>query len=481
MKGLMINQKDKYINYVAGLGKRIGGLEIKRVVAWVGAVTLIALSLTACAYAERGVDGVTQTDVSTTDYFETFHMHSDITSLNITDSDCSKLFFTDQKDEGAKENAKASASIASREQLLAELDAELNKKWFSHVANDFFVRTLHQLYQHYPDWQNTYADMPRVDEYIRTNLIDVVAKINEIRCYEENSKEAQDLLAEGSAAGFTDSNFNITLIYTDPATANEDVQNHDIECFFHEVTHCNQNNIVFNYDFFNSDHQQLMFTEGGATFHQKFVTQLTPDHGGSWSVLNENASRILEYQKSNGTGYLLDLNAYENLVYLTGYNVIYGVEQGDAYNTIEKTIAQKYGMEKAINIMKTMDEWYNQYQKNWQGDKVYELSVQLQNLYLDCIKQDIQRLDVHNQEQIKTYMEIYRNYKMNNLAHVFDQDGNDITNQVFDIDALDELLIDKIIESNALEPFSSNTKLNRMAIKTLLFASNESYFEADGC
>jgi len=367
------------------------------------------------------------------------------------------------------------------DQLVTNLNAELDKKDFSEEAREFFKDTLDKLYKNYPEWQKTYKDMPSREQYIQINLIDVVEKISKVNLYEENSEEAKELDRQGEALGFTTSDFEITLVYKDPDNAEEFQHNNDIERFFHEVTHCNQKNIVFNYEFFADDENKMeLFTEGGATFHMKFVNELTPEQQGTWSISDGKGNNTIDYNKDNCSGYLVHLNAYENLVYFAGYDAVYAVEQGQDYSTIEKSIANKYGEEKAKNIVTTMEKWFSEYTDNWQSDKTYNLSIKLQNLYLDCIKEDIKNLDTGNKEQIKDYMEIYRNYKMKNLPQIIDSEGKNHTNEIFKIDTIDNMLIDKIVESDAMGKFSSNQKLNRMAIKSLLFASNEAYYEKDG-
>lgn len=366
-------------------------------------------------------------------------------------------------------------------QLVTNLNNELDKKDFSQEARDLFKDTLDRLYKNYPEWQRAYKDMPSREQYIQVNLIDAIKTINKIELYEEDSEEAQELDEQGFASGFTSSDFEITLVYKDPTYAEEFERQNDIERFLHEVIHCKQRNIAFNTELFNGDENlKNLFVEGSATFHMKFVNRLTSQQRGMWSISNEDETSTIDYSKDNCTGYLIELNAYENLVYLAGYDAIYSVEQGQDYSTIENAIASKYGEEKANNIIATMVEWYNEYSENWQSDKAYNLAIKLQNLYFDCIKEDIQNLDIKDKDQIKKYMEIYRNYKLKNLPQIIDSNGENCTNEIFNIDSIDNMLIDKIIESDAMGKFSSNEKLNRMAIKSLIFASNDAYFEKDG-
>ena len=92
----------------------------------------------------------------------------------------------------------------------------------------------------------------------------------------------------------------------------------------------------------------------------------------------------------------------------------------------------------------------------------------------ECVKQEIQALDPHNPKAIKKYMDVYRNYKLKIMPSVQDEAYKLHTNEVFEIDAADELLIDKIEEAH-LFSFSNNKGLNRMAIKSILYADNNSH------
>ena len=95
-----------------------------------------------------------------------------------------------------------------------------------------------------------------------------------------------------------------------------------------------------------------------------------------------------------------------------------------------------------------------------------------------CAKKDIESLNSKN--DVKKYINIYRGYKLNNLAQITDSEGNNITNEIFNIDELDNKMISKILEYNAIPEFTQNQKLNNMALKAILMASNESYYDKEG-
>lgn len=65
------------------------------------------------------------------------------------------------------------------------------------------------------------------------------------------------------------------------------------------------------------------------------------------------------------------------------------------------------------------------------------------------------------------------------MPSVQDEEYNFYTNEDFEVDAADELLIDKIEEAR-LYNYSKNRKLNRLAIKSILYADNNYHGEPFG-
>ncbi len=381
---------------------------------------------------------------------------------------------TSRGDEVERPSNKQENDIATYNKLLNNMNAELNKKDFSKEAKEAFKDVLDSLYKNYPTWQSVYKDLPPVEEYIENNLINTIKDINSISIYDANSEEGKKLQEEGEALGKVDANWNITMIFR-----GEEEHQEDVERFFHEIIHIKQKNIVFNDSYYNGNEElRTIILEGSTTFNQKFVNPLTPKVGGTWAIANEKGTRKLNYNNDTGIGYLVELNAYENLVYLAGYNTMDKVEKGEiSLSELKGTIAENYGQNKSNKIWDKMTEWYGTYKsEGWQSDKAYQTGIEVQKLYLECIKQDIEQL---NHNQIEKYMDIYRNYKLKNLPQVLDSNENNITNEIFDIDTLDNLMVDKIVEANVMN-FTSNEQENRKAIKAVLYASNEAYYDTSG-
>ncbi len=363
--------------------------------------------------------------------------------------------------------------VVKYNELLNKMNAELAKKNFSKEANQAFKRVLDKLYKNYPTWQGAYKDLPPVEEYIQNNLIDTIKNINSITIYDAESEIGKKLLEQGQALGQTDSEGNITMIFKGGTEEND-----DIERTFHEIIHCKQIQILFNQEYFKDNEElRLLMLEGSTTFHQKFVNPLDVKVGGTWTISNEAGTSTLNYNKDNCLGYLVELNAFENLVYLAGYDTMDKVEKGEiSLSELKETIAKNYGQDKSNKIWNTMHKWYSAYNENWQSDEAYQAGIELQNLYLECVEQDINKLKPN---QVKQFMDVYRNYKLKNLAQIENSNGENITNQVFDIDKLDDLMVEKVMEANEIY-FTPNKEMNKMAIKSVLYASNKAYYDTSG-
>lgn len=326
-------------------------------------------------------------------------------------------------------------------ELLNKMNSELAKKNFSKEANQVFKDIFDKLYKNYPTWQKAYKDLPSVEEYIKNNLIDTIKNINSITIYDSESEMGQKLQEQGQALGQTDSKGNITMIFRGGEEHND-----DIERTSHEIKHCGQEEILFNQEYFKGNEViWQLIVEGSATFHQKFVNPLDINVGGTWAISNEAGTSTINYNKDNCLGYLVELNAYENLVYLAGYDTMNKVEKGEiSLLDLKNTIAKSYGQDKADKIWNTMVEWYSEYNKNWKSDKAYQAGIELQKLYLECIEQDIKNL---KPEQVEAFGTVYGYYKSKKLPQIENSNGENITEEVFDINRLDALIVQKEIES----------------------------------
>lgn len=333
--------------------------------------------------------------------------------------------------------------------LLEQLNNELSKKSFSEEVNKLFLDTFEALYNNYSSWEKGYKDLPSKAEYINNNLTNVIKNIDKVDFYKRNSEKANKLIEEGLPIAWTevteDDKLKITIIAEPSTTEDKEARVEDIENFSHEIIHCKEKSITFNSEYFNGyEELEQLFTEGGATFHMKFIKPSTAEAAGSWLISDENGEINIAYTKDNCQGYLVEMNAYEKLVYLAGYNVIDKAEKGEVpLSALKDTIAEKYGEKQVDEFLQTMKDWYTEYLNSYKGEKIYNLAIDLENQFLDFIKQDIESLKT--KEEAKKYKSKYDFYMTKNLPVVTDtQSYQDLTREKFDIETLDKMLEEKL-------------------------------------
>lgn len=340
------------------------------------------------------------------------------------------------------------------ETLLAELNAALNEKNFSDEVRQLFVTVLDLLYQNYPSWQKAYRDLPAVEDYIRSHLIDTVKLVEFVDFIDEDSEEAQKLYDEGEPSGWTEIDFDDRLKIVIIGHVFEDSDNEyqiitTAEMFFHELTHCREKRLVFNSDAFCEECFAIsdIVIEGGATFHEKFVFEISEESHGSWSVENSGGTQEIDYEKNNCIGYLLQMNAYEKLVYLVGFEAIDQLERNEiSFDEFKGIIASKYGKAQTEAFFEKMVDWYDEYDVSYQSDAVFRLSVELENMFLAFMKKDIMKMSYKEAEEFRETYHIYRT-KIMPRARI-PETYEDITDSVFNVAETDRALEEKLTVQN---------------------------------
>lgn len=171
--------------------------------------------------------------------------------------------------------------IKTYEALENELEIELDKKDFSDTANEMIKQILDIIYKNYEGWELLSVGMPDKYDYIRSNLIDVIAKIGYIKFNEYGSERSNELRESGTCTAMSDGG-NIEYIYVPQKDEDGKYSEFDLETLFHEVQHVKQNT------------NKLYYTlkEGGATYHMRMVNEC------------KNTSNSGEFYENNG----LELN-----------------------------------------------------------------------------------------------------------------------------------------------------------------------------
>ena len=331
------------------------------------------------------------------------------------------------------------------ERLTDELNKALETKDFGYEVNALFKDTFESVYDNFDSWEQGYRDFPSREEFIMNCIIDPIYIIEEVEFYEADSDEAERLLDDGMPFGWTwpGENPSMGIIAEKADSAESYEREDDIEIFLHELTHCKDGALL---DDFYSEYEDLYssFSEGMATFTQKFTYSAEEEHGGSWGIADSEEEYNIEYSKYNCIGYLIDLNFCEKLVYLAGYKNVERVEFGEIlFSDLVDIIAERYGREETDKFFDTVTKMYISYEESWRSDEVFNLAVEAEMMFLDFMKQDIDRLN--NAEAAKAYKPIYDFYINKNLPVVeYKNSYANINREFFEIETLDELLNEKL-------------------------------------
>ena len=339
------------------------------------------------------------------------------------------------------------------DELLANLNEVLEEKNFSYEAELLVRDTFESICNNYYTWQKGYLDMPSAKDYINNYYIDVIKKLEDINFIDINTDEANEILEKGESDGTMFSGGNGKTVRIISKIKSED-NNRDetIEKFLHELWHCIQKlNLNYLKDYYDDFDDEFMFyksfvylfTEGGATQAEQFINEYTTAKPSSWGVMNDDESIEINYTKNNGIGYILPLNAIEKLICLLGYNMYEDIETGNVpITTLEGKMEHYYGKEKGKEFLSIMSEWNSAYDENWKSDKIVDLSINLENLFLELMGTNINY--IQSKEQLARYKEIIDHYVERNLPVVLNgRDGIEITEDVFKIKELYDLIAEK--------------------------------------
>ena len=385
-----------------------------------------------------------------------------------------------KKYKGSEVKTETSKKITSKEALLKKLNKELGKKNFSERANNMLRDVLDRLYMYYPEWQHVFKDMPLADDYIRQNFIGAIKYINSMNVIDADSPEGKEALDNGSALAYVVEDNDLTLYFK----KGKDFYDDNLERLYHEITHCRQQ-MTFDDSYFEGNEMfRETIVEGGATFHMKFVRENISEMGGGGVIdKGDNSETSLDYYNNNGEGYPFQRNMYEHLIYMAGFDCIHKMEMKKiSISDVKKQIGKNYGNETADKVWKELKYFLKLYGEDTKNEyKLFNEAIKIQKIFLNFVKTDIENLNTKKPAQVRKFMNVYRSYKLRMLAKWQERIGSRlvvISDEKFNIDYYDNLMIQKIIDSGVVH-FSSDSSLNRMAVKALIFASNEYFYSVE--
>lgn len=342
---------------------------------------------------------------------------------------------TQNNESTTKTEVETTNSVATYEQLLAELNEVISNKGFNLEAKKLILETFEALYANYDEWKELYKSLPPKEAFIRDKLINSLNYINKISIYGFESKEAEQMIRENGYDTFTTYDNKITFTIN-----NED----DPERFMHEISHVEQNveeNSTKNREYYEYNGVDLskVFREGEATFNQS-VAGKASEIKNKYSYRRDCNGNTIYYGIGARSGYPDYAYIYGNLVNLIGYEELDKVRGEDVFKQVENRLINKYGQDGAKEILNSIAEWEKNKPENMstESNEAFDSAVKLQKVFDKFILKNINNLKTD--KEIQEYSNWYKKYKAIILPEVFDCDYEEITDIIFETSHIDERL-----------------------------------------
>lgn len=342
------------------------------------------------------------------------------------------------------ENVEIIEKVPTYEQLLEMLNEKIAEKDFSENSELLILDAFDYVYKNYDSWNHLYKDIPTKEEFLQNRFIKAVEVVSDIAFYVEGTKEAENQEALGLTSADENNVPFIEIVALPKELADEEERNFSAEVLCHELAHALQGEYLWDINIDMGIKHSLDYTliEGAATFYQKFANTYTTEVMGGWSICNEDESITIEYGKENGLGYLVYLNDYEKLIYLSDFETMHKLDRGEIKGKdLIKVIDDKYGEGTTVKLLDLFAKRADIYEESHIGKKVFDYSVEIENLFLGCICQDIEK--AKTKQELELVEKLYRGYCEKNMPVVYDKNDNIITKTVFETEMVEKALKDK--------------------------------------
>ncbi len=363
----------------------------------------------------------------------------------------------------------AAENTESYEFLKSSLKDVLNNKKFTDLTKEIFLDTFDAIYKNYYDYESTNLDIPKVHMYIKNNFIELLKdNVDYVNVYDRESEQGKSFLSKIGVAYYMPGLKYISIV----PPAKKDIKDYNdyLAAVLHEVIHSNQENIAFSRDSFLG----MVFTEGAATYNQRFAVKPNTNLFLYESIENPENKMAIYTKVPDELGYSFYENSFYKLQMLIGYNEMVGLQRGASKDHLILLIDNKYGKGKGEKILKHMEDSFIPLRepKDKRNTALrYNAAVELEKEILACIKKDME--DLKNKEDTIKYFNVYRNYKNRYLLSIVKSSDikEDHTNEIFDLDSLDNLMMKKTMEFKALSIYVDK-EMEKNVIKMLLYSDS---------
>ena len=371
--------------------------------------------------------------------------------------------------------------IYTKEELKEFLTNKINEKHFNDISRSFLMDILEKLYDNYPKWKKGYKDLPDISLFIIDNLINPLDNLETLNLISENDEKANEIYEVGRGYTETDENdkLHVYYVYSDYKNINDKSHMEDLEGLFHEIIHVKQlgNDIKLNRDYITDKSELLhkVFFEGGATYYSRFIAEYDSMNTAGYGYCKSDKSVCFLYEKETGMGahYIAYMYAYEKMSYILGYDTMNNFELGQiSEDELDKLLRKNTGKD----ILSIVYLSCNEEKKDLAINNI----LSFETILHEEMKKDINNLNSY--EEVRKYIDIYRHLKIKSFPNIGYKESlynikDDKFDKFFNLDELDNLLINKIIEFKVIKNISSNVGLNRMALKALLKGHKYPYYE----
>ena len=315
----------------------------------------------------------------------------------------------------------------SLEQKSNNLNSVYSKK-YSSKANELIRYTINKLEDNYEKMQLIYNDydLPEEEEFIDDFIKIIVNNINEIEIVDSyTNSDYSNMLGNDLEQAFVQDGL---LLINNDLSMEEQAEN-----LIHGIFHFSQKNII------NSDKENLnielgmynILTEGDSSWYSSFIN--SSNFSTSVSVVSSN-NKICYMKGLGGGNYSKYSRAYNMLINLVGYSNMQMCKENYDKKILIETINNKYNIdgEKFIdnlNQICTFDEV-----------SIDSIAV-VENMYIECLEQEL--LNTNSKEDLLNFFNKYRAYRLQ-FRISCSENGEDVTNEVFNFESIDTLLLQKL-------------------------------------
>ncbi len=365
----------------------------------------------------------------------------------------------------------------SYDKLLKLLNRRIKGKKFPKLAVRMLRDILYYEMIYYPQWRSVYPDFPTTAAYVKENLIDVIPLITKIRLIDLNTREGRKMSREVDWVALTSTQGDVNVItmffdsgiWDQPAYAYEQT----LATLAHEIRHVRDYKARL-YTEFPTGTMEKIFFEGASNFHERHVLPMAT-YQGEWQTVTNSRGVKMMFDRETGGAYPYYQSFFDSLIYFACYAVVDAVGEGKSPDAVRRAIAKRRGEETAETVWRILKKLPAAPNKAKDPDKLFFMALKFFRLLTSCVTQDIRALDVEKPDEIRRYMDVFRNFKNKVLPYIQDDSGKVATDVYFNTRKAEQILINKILKSGALPQIYENKALNRQAIREMLYCDEYEY------